>query len=169
MTRLVPEAEIEREGGEDAVVVRDVAAKDRLAEIPRRGALGERAVEAGGSGIEEAGEVREDELPVRIGGAELVVLQPLECEAVLDGVLAASQVDVVVDLVGVEVEVELAGGFESALEVADAADVDEANRQIGREAKARVTRRRVDPGKGRRRNRNDVAVADLQRVEAGCW
>lgn len=100
--------------------------------------MGEWSVEAGRIIGEKGLQTGEDVLAVRVGCAELIVLQAFEGKAHLESVFAFGEVDVVVDLIGVEVEEKLAGCMEATLEVGDASNVDEPNWKAGDEAEAGV-------------------------------
>ena len=123
---FVPKSEIESQVTGQAVIVCDVYAKDGLTQVARADTLSEGRVEAGWTVGEKCLQAREDVLSIRVGGAELIVLQTLERKAHLERMLALSEVDVVVELIGIEVEDKLASGMETTLEVGDATNVDKA-------------------------------------------
>ena len=166
--RLVADAKVKGEIAGDAVVVCNVATKDGLTEIARAYALGQWRVEAGRVVGEKGLQAGEDVLAIRVRGAELIVLQALEGKAHLEGMLAFGEIDVVVELIGVEVENELAGGVEATLEVGDAADVDKADGQAGDESELSVRGCGVDRGERGRGIRDDSAVAEFDGVEEIC-
>src|ERR1700730_15774010 len=77
-------------------------------------------------------------------------------------------VEVVIDLIGVVVEDELTHGMEPTGEVAETADVDEADGKVGNEAQAGVRDGAEDRVEGGWRIGDDAAVTNVHAVQEVC-